>query len=138
MPVWPRRAVGPYRGPGREPIIGRINPVQKMEAIDVSVYTLGIWLVHPGRENDFVQAWRDLARKTQEDFPNAKAVLMHDRDVRNRFISTGPWESLEQIEQWRASAMYEQMFQPLRELLEHFEARTLDEAASIGWDATDM
>lgn len=104
----------------------------------MSVYTLGIWLVHPGRENDFVQAWRDLARKTQEDFPNAKAVLMHDRDVRNRFISTGPWESLEQIEQWRASAMYEQMFQPLKELLEHFEARTLDEAASTGWDATDM
>ena len=59
----------------------------------MSVYTLGIWLVHPGRENDFVQAWRDLARKTQEDFPHAKSVLMHDRDVRNRFISTAPWES---------------------------------------------
>ena len=33
-------------------------------------------LVHPGRENDFVQAWRDLARKSKEDFPNAKAVLV--------------------------------------------------------------
>jgi quinol monooxygenase YgiN len=103
-----------------------------MEAAAVSVYTLGIWLVHPGRENDFVQAWRDLARRTQEDYPNAKAVLMHDHDVRNRFVSTGPWESLEQIEQWRSSATFTQGVEAMRELLEHFEARTLDEAASIG------
>ncbi|MDI3210866.1 antibiotic biosynthesis monooxygenase [Arthrobacter sp. AL12] len=106
-----------------------------MEAIDVSVYTLGIWLVHPGRENDFVQAWRDLARKTQEDFPHAKAVLMHDHAVRNRFVSTGPWESLEQAEQWRASEVFKQSMAGMREMLEHFEARTLDEAASIGWDS---
>ncbi|MEC5192828.1 MULTISPECIES: antibiotic biosynthesis monooxygenase family protein [unclassified Arthrobacter] len=98
----------------------------------MSVYTLGIWLVHPGRENDFVQAWRDLARKTRDDFPHAKAVLMHDRDVQNRFISTGPWESLEQIEQWRASETFQQSMSGLHEMLEHFEARTLDEAASIG------
>lgn len=98
----------------------------------MSVYTLGIWLVKPGRENDFVQAWRDLARKTQEDFPDAKAVLMHDRDVPNRFISTGPWESLEQIEVWRASATFTQGYETMREMLEHFEPHTLDEAATIG------
>ncbi|BCW65337.1 hypothetical protein NicSoilB4_01000 [Arthrobacter sp. NicSoilB4] len=108
--------------------------MQTLEAIDVSVYTLGIWLVHPGRENDFVQAWRDLARKTQEDFPHAKAVLMHDHDVRNRFISTGPWESLEQVEQWRASAVYTQGIEAMKDMLEHFEPHTLDEAAGIGGD----
>ncbi|MCU1531027.1 MAG: Antibiotic biosynthesis monooxygenase [Arthrobacter sp.] len=97
----------------------------------MSVYTLGIWLVKPGRENDFVQLWRDLARRTKEEFPGTKAVLMHDRDVTNRFISTGPWESLEQVEQWRASAAYEQSFTALNELLEHYEPHTLDEAASI-------
>ncbi|WP_231510980.1 MULTISPECIES: antibiotic biosynthesis monooxygenase family protein [unclassified Arthrobacter] len=103
-----------------------------MEAFAMSVYTLGIWLVKPGRENDFVQAWRDLARKTQEDFPGAKAVLMHDRDVPNRFISTGPWESLEQVEIWRASDAFTQGYEAMRGLLEHFQPHTLDEAASIG------
>ncbi len=98
----------------------------------MSVYTLGIWLVKPGRENDFVQAWRDLARKTQEDYPAAKGVLMHDRDVPNRFISTGPWESLEQIEQWRGSENFQHNLQAIKELLEHFEPHTLDEAATIG------
>jgi quinol monooxygenase YgiN len=109
-------------------------PSANKEAVDVSVYTLGIWLVHPGRENDFVQAWRDLARKTQEDFPHANAVLMHDQDVPNRFISTGPWESIEQIEQWRASAMFTQGVEAMKDMLEHFEPHTLDEAASIGRD----
>jgi heme-degrading monooxygenase HmoA len=98
----------------------------------MSVYSLGIWLVHPGRENDFVQAWRDLARKTQEDYPGAQAVLMHDEDVRQRFISTGAWESLEQIEQWRASETFTHGLATIRPMLEHFEARTLDEAARIG------
>ncbi len=98
----------------------------------MSVYTLGIWLIHPGRENDFVQAWRDLARKTDEDFPGRKAVLMHDRDVPNRFISTGPWDSIEQVDQWRASQGYQQNMQTIKEMVEHFEPHTLDEAARIG------
>ncbi|MBT2595028.1 putative quinol monooxygenase [Arthrobacter sp. ISL-72] len=98
----------------------------------MSVYTLGIWLVKPGRENDFLQAWRELARKTQEEFPEAKAVLMHDRDVPNRFISTGPWESPEQVERWRASGAFTQAYEGMREMLEHFEPHTLDEAATIG------
>jgi hypothetical protein len=55
----------------------------------VSVYTLGIWLVKPGRENDFVQAWHDLARRTKEEFPAAKALLMHDRDVPNQLSAQG-------------------------------------------------
>jgi heme-degrading monooxygenase HmoA len=98
----------------------------------MSVYTLGIWLVKPGREDDFVQAWRDLAIRTQAEFPEAKAVLMRDRDVRNRFISTGPWESPEQVERWRASAAFTQGYEVMREMLEHFEPHTLDEAATIG------
>lgn len=98
----------------------------------MSVYTLGIWLIHPGRENDFVQAWRDLARKTDEDFPGRTAVLMHDRDVPNRFISTGPWDSIEQVEQWRASQGFQQNMQTIKEMVEHFEPHTLDEAGRIG------
>ncbi len=97
----------------------------------MSVYTLGIWLVHPGRENDFVQVWRDFARRTKEEFPAVSGVLMHDRDVPNRFISTGQWESLEQIEQWRASAGFQQGMQDTRELVEHFEPHTLDESTRV-------
>ncbi|WP_254678921.1 hypothetical protein [Arthrobacter sp. 24S4-2] len=47
-------------------------------------------------------------------------------------LSTGPWESLEQVEVWRAPDAFTQGYETMRELLEHFEPRTLDEAASIG------
>ncbi|MCG2622194.1 antibiotic biosynthesis monooxygenase [Arthrobacter sp. I2-34] len=98
----------------------------------MSVYSLGIWLVKPGREGDFERAWQELARRTEEEFPGRKAVLMHDRDVHNRFISTGPWESVEQIEQWRASEAFTGSLEPIKDLIERFEPHTLDEAVVIG------
>jgi heme-degrading monooxygenase HmoA len=101
----------------------------------VSVYTLGIWLIKPGHEDDFVKTWQDIAVRTQKDFPEARAVLMRDRDVPNRFISTGPWESLDQIERWRASATFTEGIQSIREIVEHYQPHTLDEAATIGMAA---
>jgi heme-degrading monooxygenase HmoA len=103
-----------------------------LEAFGMSVYTLGIWLVKPGREDDFVRAWQQLATRTQQDIPGVKGVLMRDRDVRNRFISTGPWESPEQVELWRASPAFTESYAAMREMLEHFEPHTLDEAVTIG------
>ncbi|MFD1211687.1 antibiotic biosynthesis monooxygenase family protein [Arthrobacter sp. GCM10027362] len=98
----------------------------------MSVYSLGIWLVKPGHEDDFVKAWQELARRTEEAFPGRKAVLMHDRDVHNRFISTGPWESVEQIEQWRASQAFTETLAPIKDMIERFEPHTLDEAVVLG------
>jgi heme-degrading monooxygenase HmoA len=98
----------------------------------MSVYSLGIWLVKPGREDDFVRAWQEMARRTEEAFPGRKAVLLHDQDVHNRFISTGPWESAEQIGQWRQSPAFTEGLAAIQDLVERFEPHTLDEAVVIG------
>jgi heme-degrading monooxygenase HmoA len=98
----------------------------------VRVFTLGIWTVKNGREGDFVDAWRALADRTKSDFPEETATLLRDRDEPNRFISFGPWESLEQIEQWRSSDTFKQGVGALRAMLDHFEAHTMDIAAEIG------
>lgn len=98
----------------------------------MSVDTLGIWLVKPGHEDDFVQAWRDMAARTRKDFPDGKAVLMHDRDVPNRFISTEHWDSVDQIERWRASTAYTEGVQSNRDIVQRFEPHTLDETAAVG------
>ena len=66
----------------------------------MSVYTLGIWKVKAGRENDFVRAWTEMANNTKADFTASVATLLQDMDAPRTFISFGPWESLEQIEQW--------------------------------------
>jgi heme-degrading monooxygenase HmoA len=97
----------------------------------MSVFTLGIWTVREGHGEDFVRAWRDLAEQTKEDFPDATATLLRDRDQPNRFVSFGPWESLDQIEDWRGSKTFEDGVGRIRELLESFAPSTLDVAVEV-------
>lgn len=84
-----------------------------------------------GREDDFVRAWQELADRTKSDFPAEVATLLRDRDQPNVFISFGPWESLEQIEQWRDSETFKQGVGKVRELLDDFAPHTMDLAAGV-------
>jgi len=97
----------------------------------VAVYTLGIWTVKNGREDDFVRAWQELADRTKSDFPNETATLLRDCDQPNLFISFGPWDSLEQIDAWRSSDTFNEGVAKLRELLDDFAPHTMDIAAAI-------
>ena len=96
------------------------------------VYTLGIWTAKPGCEDAFVDAWNTLANETATDVPNATAMLLRDRDQPNVFISLGPWDSLEQIEAWRASTTFTTNVGRIRELVDGFEAHTMDITTEIG------
>jgi heme-degrading monooxygenase HmoA len=97
----------------------------------MSVFTIGIWTVKEGREDDFVRAWLDLAEQTKVDFPDEVATLLRDREQRNRFVSFGPWESLDQIEQWRSSKTFLDGVGKIRELLDDFAPYTMDVAAEV-------
>jgi heme-degrading monooxygenase HmoA len=97
------------------------------------LFTHGRWVVKPGREEDFVAAWRDFAEWTLANVEGSlRGWLLRDREQRNRFFSFGPWESLEAIEAWRASAGFQERVGGFQELLESFEPYTLDLAAEIG------
>ena len=97
----------------------------------MAVYTSGRWKVTPGHEDDFVKAWKDLATRTKEDFPESTATLLRDRDDPTLFISFGPWESIEQIEQWRASGTFQTGVGKIRSLLAEFTAHTMDPVVSV-------
>jgi heme-degrading monooxygenase HmoA len=97
----------------------------------VAVYTLGIWKVTSGSEDEFVRAWQNLANKTKEGFPNEVATLLRDRDDPSIFISFGPWKSLEQIDQWRSSETFKDGVGKIRPLLDDFTAHTMDVAATV-------
>jgi heme-degrading monooxygenase HmoA len=61
-----------------------------------ALYASGDWMVKPGREDDFVAAWRDLAEWSMENLAGgAWAKLLRDREDPRRFVSLGPWDSLE-------------------------------------------
>jgi heme-degrading monooxygenase HmoA len=107
------------------------HAVTQVEEATVSVYTLGIWTVKPGREDEFVAAWREMATGTKADFPEATAVLLRDREQPNRFISAGPWESLDRIRDWRSSAAFGDGVARMRELLEDFEPHTMDPVVTV-------
>jgi heme-degrading monooxygenase HmoA len=97
----------------------------------MTVFTLGIWTVKAGREDDFVREWKELADRTKGDFPDETATLLRDREQSNRFISFGPWESLDQIERWRASETFKHGVTKIRQLLDEFAPLTLDVAAEV-------
>lgn len=96
-------------------------------------YTSGIWTVKPGSAEDFIAAWTELADWSRANAPGVgSAQLLRDRSDANRFISFGPWESLEAIERWRSMDGFQQRVARLRELLKEFEAFTLELVVSTG------
>jgi len=103
------------------------------------LYTSGTWFVKADREEEFVEAWSELARWTAAEIaPGAHAMLLRDRDEQSRFVSFGPWENEEQIVAWRESEGFAARVEAIRELLDEFEAHTLDLAAQVGdWPASE-
>jgi heme-degrading monooxygenase HmoA len=98
----------------------------------MTVYTAGIWTVKPGREEEFVALWRELADWTLGSFPVAQGTLLRSRDDPSRFLSFGPWESVEQIDAWRSSPEWQERVARLREVLDAFEPGSYDVAAEVG------
>ena len=98
----------------------------------MTVYTAGIWTVKARREEEFVALWRELAGWTLGSFPVAHGTLLRSRDEPGRFLSFGPWESVEQIEAWRGAPEWQELVGRMRELLDGFEPGTYDVAATAG------
>ncbi|GAA3094477.1 quinol monooxygenase YgiN [Kribbella aluminosa] len=97
----------------------------------MTVYTLGLWTVRPGHEEEFVRAWTDLAEQTKLEFPDEQATLLRDGDQPNLFISFGPWTSIAQIDQWRASDTFKNGVGQIRALIDDFVPHTMHPVAGI-------
>jgi heme-degrading monooxygenase HmoA len=96
-------------------------------------YTHGVWQVKPGRADEFVAAWTELADWT---FANVEgtgsAKLLRDLEREDRFVSFGPWQSLEAIEAWRNLDGFKDHVERIRELLVSFEPSTLEPVIERG------
>jgi quinol monooxygenase YgiN len=94
------------------------------------VWTHGTWTVKPGNEDAFTEAWSNLARGSLGRFGTAPPTLLRDRDRPNVFVTFGPFASMDEVDEFRASDLFRDGVATIRPLLESFEAATLDE---IGW-----
>jgi heme-degrading monooxygenase HmoA len=98
----------------------------------MTVYTLGVWLVKEGREDEFIRAWDDLAEWTVENGHESHGTLVRDREVPLRFVSFGPWPSAEAAERWRDSSGFRERFAHMEALVDRFEPQTLDVILRVG------
>jgi len=100
-------------------------------------YTFGVWIVRPGREDDFVAGWRGLAEWTAANAPGAGVSrLLQDENQPSRFISLGSWDDKDAIAAWRSRLGFQERVAKLREMLEtytpaHLELRAEVAAASV-------
>jgi heme-degrading monooxygenase HmoA len=96
-------------------------------------YTQGTWQVKPGCAGEFVAGWIEFADWTSANVEGAgRGTLLRDLSDDHRFISVGPWESLEAIERWRSLPGWAERVAKLRDLLVSFEPATLELVAERG------
>jgi heme-degrading monooxygenase HmoA len=56
-------------------------------------------------------------------------MLLRDVDDPERFVSFGPWESVQAVRNWRGLAGYQERVAKLHEVVDQFEPRTLEVVA---------
>lgn len=88
-------------------------------------YTHGTWKVKKGKEQEFIDAWSAFADWTKAQYPRAAGTLLQDLDDPTVFHSFGPWESREEIEEWRRQPGFAERVDQMKALLEDFGPRTM-------------
>jgi heme-degrading monooxygenase HmoA len=96
-----------------------------------TTYTHTTWHVQPGREEEFVERWRQWVDWSRRAGFEAQALLLSDLESPQTFVSFGPWESATAVRNWRALPGYEERVARLSEVVESFEPRTLEIAARL-------
>jgi quinol monooxygenase YgiN len=93
-------------------------------------YTHGIWQVKQGRGEEFVAAWEEFAAWSMQQARGISwGVLLRDHADGQRFIGVGAWESADDIAFWRWDPGFEERFERLKALVDHYEFGTMELAA---------
>ena len=95
-------------------------------------YSYGVWIVKPGREEDFLAGWRELAEWTAANAPGAGvARLLQDEQQPSRFISIGLWDDKEASAAARSQLGFQERVGRLRALLETYTPANLELRAEV-------
>ncbi len=89
-------------------------------------YTHTIWKIKPGKQEEFILRWTELADWTALQGLSGKARLLRDLDDPNRFVSFGPWDSVANAKRWRSLKDSHEHLKRLQEVLEDQEPRLLE------------
>jgi len=91
------------------------------------IYTGADWLIHEGRQEEFVKAWTDFVEwSLQEDAGAVGGMLLRDGSDPRRFLSIGPWTSADAAQSFFTNPDIQERSAPFREVAESFEPRFLE------------
>ncbi len=70
------------------------------------IYTLGVWRVKPGKEAEFIEAWKGLSGVFSKlpQPPGGKGTLVQSLNDPLLFYSFGEWSSMDSIQAMRQDA----------------------------------
>ncbi len=87
--------------------------------MESDAYTLAMWRVRPGREEEFIRAWQEDLAEYFLSLPGVMGgTLLRSVEDPSLFYSFGPWRSLEDIRAMRADPRTVGVMGKLRELCE--------------------
>lgn len=89
-------------------------------------YSVGIWSVKAGHEEDFTALWQAMSDWAATVFAGAHGRLLRDRDRPGRFISFGEWPDEADLTAWRARPEFGEYVGKMREHLDDFMPGTFD------------
>jgi quinol monooxygenase YgiN len=91
-----------------------------------TLFTIGHWTVKADMEELFLEKWQKFAQWTLDNHKGAHWVFMvRDQEHKNKFISFGPWESIESIDEWRQSSKFKSFFEEIRVLCDEIQPSTM-------------
>ncbi len=98
---------------------------------DGTAYTLALWRVKEGRDEEFVEAWKGLSEYFL-DLPNppGTGTLVRSVEDPRLFYSFGPWKSLEDIQRMRSDPRTPEVIGKLVALCEEAKPGTFQVVAT--------
>jgi len=95
-------------------------------------YTHALWRVKPGREGEFIEAWKALGAIFAKLPGSGQGTLIQSVSDPALFYSFGPWNSLEAIEAMRSDPASQNGIHKLRDLCDEAMPGTYRVAGEVG------
>jgi heme-degrading monooxygenase HmoA len=91
------------------------------------------WHVAEGREEEFMQLWRDALTWTKDKFDDfERARLLRDRADASHLVSFIEWDSAEALDGWRNDPGFKERYAALESLCREVVGSTYEEGARVG------
>jgi hypothetical protein len=83
-----------------------------------TVYTLGVWHVRPGLEDEFIKAWKSLGVifSGLPNPPSGRGTLIQSLADATLFYSFGPWDDIQHINAMRTDHTAQEGIKQLQDL----------------------